>query len=84
MNRQNQYVDINKWRATCREQKRRYYGRTANAKNSKNRYTPEETEMILSHEVTDHELAKLLGRSVAAIQIHRHKCRQKLGIEQVS
>ena len=48
--------------------KQRYYDKTKDAVNSRSRYTEEEKEMILDHEIPDSQLAEKLGRSVKAIQ----------------
>ena len=73
MNRKDGYKDLDKWANTCREQKKRYYDKTAYAKNGGARYTKKEIELILNHEISDHELAKMLNRSVKAIQIKRSR-----------
>ncbi len=57
--------------------KRRYYGKTAFALKHGESWTPEEDVFILKnwadHNMTDHELNKILGRSVCAIQIRRFR-----------
>lgn len=75
MNRKKEYRDLEKARKTCNAQKRRYYGKTAFAKNGRLRYSEEEIELIKKHELTDTELAKMLNRSVGAIQNKRSKLR---------
>lgn len=74
MNRRSDYKDLEKWRKTKRLQQKRYYDKHAKvAINSRERYTEEEIEMILNHEISDVELSKKIGRSVKAIQIKRCK-----------
>lgn len=74
MNRKNLYKDKNKWRKTKNLQKKRYYDKHSNNDvNSREKYTNEEIEMILKHEIPDIELAKKIGRSLRAIQGKRSK-----------
>ena len=75
MNRKSEYKDLEKHRKTCHAQKRRYYGKTAFAKNGGSFYSEEELELIQRHDITDTELAKMLNRSVNAIQIKRSRLR---------
>lgn len=70
-NRKKDYRDMDKWRATYRRQKNRYYGKTSSAPNSRKRWTDEEVQLVLRHEITDTELSKKIGRSVMAIQVKR-------------
>lgn len=77
MNRKDGYADLDKWRETCKRQTYRYYNKTANAPNSYNRLTLAEIQMILEHKMTDHELSKILGRSVRAIQVARSRYRDR-------
>lgn len=76
MNRRDSYADLDKWRTTCAQQKRRYYGSTAFAKNHHQPWTTAEIEAIMAREVTDRELSRLLGRSVGAIQTMRNKLKK--------
>lgn len=79
MNRKDSYKDIEKWRNTCKKQKDRYYGKTANAKNGGMSYTHEEIKLILNHDISDTELALALNRSVRAIQIKRSRLQHDRG-----
>ncbi len=56
---------------------KKYYGRTAFAENRHERWTPEEIQMVLNHDISDHELAYKLGRSVMSIQCKRHFLKNK-------
>ena len=58
-------------------QKKRYYSRTAFAENGWNRWTENEIDIVMKHEIPDREISKLLGRSVTAIQLMR--CKEKKG-----
>lgn len=62
------------------EGKKRYYQKTINSVNSRCRYTVEEIEMILKHEIPDSELSKELGRSVGSIQGARNRYKDKYEI----
>lgn len=54
-------------------ERKRYYDKTSYAPNHGNRWSEEEINMVLRHEMRDMELSKILGRSVRAIQIIRNK-----------
>ncbi len=61
------------YQTPCRRRyKKRYYKRHQYGNlNGYGRYTVMECKMILEHNVSDVELARLLGRSLMAIQIKR-------------
>ena len=71
--RKESYKDVEKWRKATRDYKRRYYGRTAFAKNHMKPWREDEDEIVLAHETTDRQIAERLGRSVKAIQIRRSR-----------
>ena len=71
MNRKNDYKNIDKWRETCHKQRLKYYRKTACAKNKSKRWTAEEVEIVMNHEVSDHKISEIIGRSVEAIQQRR-------------
>lgn len=75
MNRKEHYKDLNRFAETKRKQAVRYHARTRYFTDETlyKRYTEEETQMILQKKMSDRELAKLLRRSVSAIQSRRHK-----------
>jgi hypothetical protein len=77
MNRKNCYKNIEKWRETCHKQRLKYYRKTANAKNHHKPWTPEEIEIVMLHEVPDHMISKIIGRSVMSIQIARNRENKK-------
>ena len=62
------YKDLNKWRQSKNRQRKRYYKKTQNAKNSGRPWSLEEIKIVMEHDMTDTEISKLIGRSVAAIQ----------------
>jgi hypothetical protein len=78
------YENTKRWREKHPELryegKKRYYQKTINSVNSKCRYTVEEIEMILKHEIPDSELSKELGRSVGSIQHVRNRYKDKYEI----
>lgn len=80
MLRKSNYRDLDKWRKTKREQKKRYYEKTRNGRNHRQRWAMREINMVMEHKITDTELATLIGRSVGSIQIMRSK--QKKSIAQ--
>ena len=57
--------------------KKRYYDKTRNAPNQRARWSLEEIEMVLKHEIPDSELSIRLGRGVQAIQAARHRFRDR-------
>lgn len=79
MNRKKEYKDIEKWRKTCNRQKLKYYAKTRNAINRCQPWTAEEVDIVMRHEITDHMISKLIGRSVQAIQGKRAKEKKKRG-----
>ena len=77
MNRKNDYKNIDKWRETCHKQRLKYYRKTANAKNKNKPWTDEETEIVMLHDMPDHTISEIIGRSVQAIQMQRYKVNKK-------
>lgn len=77
MNRRHTYKDQDKARKTCNAQRMRYYQKTQDAINSGQRWSDEETELVMKHEMTDTEISKAIGRSVQAIQLRRYKQMKK-------
>ena len=71
MNRKDKYSDLEKWKKTIILQRRRYYAKTQNAKNSGKSWSEEEIRLIMEHKMTDSKLAVLIGRSIGAIQQKR-------------
>ena len=46
----------------------------SSARNKGKRWTKEEVELLLSHQMTDRELASHLGRTVKSIEDKKHRC----------
>ncbi len=70
MNRKENYANKDLARKTRREQKNRYYGKTAFLY-ERRVWLPFEDQMVLDHDMTDGELSIQIQRSVGAIQIRR-------------
>lgn len=73
MLRKSQYRDMEKFKRTKREQHARYYHRTQDAPNSRQRWTCEEIELLMQKSMPDRELSEKIGRSMKAIITKRHK-----------
>lgn len=56
---------------TRNKQRKRYYKKTEQARNSFKKWTHEEDYNIFEYGLTDTELSLILGRSVSAIQCRR-------------
>lgn len=80
MLRKDKYKDMEKWKETSRKQKRKYYAKTSNRKNSKKKWTQYEVELIMEHKQSDSELSETLGRSVRSIQIKRCRINKSIRI----
>ena len=72
MNRKKYYKNIEKWRETCHKQRLKYYRKTAYSENHRKPWTNEEIEIVMAHELPDHSISKIIGRSVEAIQLKRY------------
>lgn len=59
--------------------RQKYYEKTAFAPKHRHRWTDAEEIMVISHRLSDSELAEKLGRSVGSIQRKRHYLKKKLG-----
>lgn len=85
MKTQKFYKDHDKYMKYRLRSKQRYRERTGSDPDKFRRgadfirlYTPKEDELILSHDITDRELAEQLGRSVTSIQNRRWKLKTKM------
>lgn len=67
------YKDQEKFRVYRNGYKRRYNSKRNFSDGKKRRWTEEEIEVVLAHEMTDTEIARMLGRSVSAVQVIRHR-----------
>lgn len=59
-------------------QKNRYYRKHQKLNASKKIYTDDEIKLIMTHDICDVELSKILNRSVMAIQVKRSKINKGL------
>lgn len=76
----NRFVDSDKARAYRNRQRKINYDRDGSDRRRSNKpWLNYEVEMILEHEHTDRMLAKILGRSVAAIQVKRCSLKREQG-----
>lgn len=65
------YKDMEKYKAYKRRVTKKYYDKTATYEKIK--WTPEQEELVLKHEITDTQLSNLIGHSVKAIQVRRSR-----------
>ena len=74
------YADTDKARAYRNRQRKINYDRDGSDRHrSKEPWTIHEIDMILERRLTDREVARIIGRSVRAIQIKRCKLKHGLG-----
>lgn len=78
-NRRKNYRDMERFRATCKIQNKRYYDKTAIY--DPTRWTLEHDKAVLDHIITDTELSSIIGHSVRAIQIRRSRLKKALSAE---
>lgn len=78
MNRKKNYKNLDKYRKTCNNQMKRYYDKTVNARNSRQKWTEEEKQLVVEHSITDKELSEKIGRSMKAINVMRVKLKKKM------
>lgn len=71
--RKDQYRDLDKYRKTRMNQKRRYRLRTGSGLYKRRAWTDEEDRLVISHEIADVDLSVLIKRSVQAIQVRRNR-----------
>ena len=71
------YKNKDKLKAYRKRHKDRYYNRNKdNCINNNSRWTEEEIDLILYSNKTDTELSIELSRTIEAIQMKRHKCKE--------
>ncbi len=73
--RKENYADLDKFKATLKRQRRRYYQKTAIYPPKE--WTKEHDKMVLAHAMSDNELSKIIEHSVWAIQKRRSKLKKK-------
>lgn len=66
------YLEIN------RKIKERYRNRTNSKRWHRRKWSDEEIELILLHDIPDRELSEILKRSVTAIQVKRAKLKNNI------
>ena len=71
------YKDRELYRRVNREYKRRYRQKNGAHKYARRLWTQDEETLVVLSEIPDSVLAKMMGRSVGAIQKHRWKLRKK-------
>lgn len=59
------------------EYEKKYYNKTTNAKNRYSRWSKEEDNLVIKHNIPDRELSKILGRSMKAINVRRAKLKRR-------
>lgn len=69
-----------KYRKQRREEKKRYYARTAHLY-PRRPWTPEEEKMVLEHRIPDRELSEKIQRSMKGIQEKRRRLKLKMDPE---
>ena len=67
------YADDRKFREYRDNYKNQYNRKRNYGDGSKRPWTEEETRIVMEHRITDTEIAKLLRRSLSAVQCRRHK-----------
>lgn len=72
-----QYKDQEKYRVYRNNYNQRYYDKRVFVGNNYQLYSEREIELIMKKVLSDTELARLLGRSVRAIQLKRNKEKQR-------
>lgn len=74
------YADILKYHQTRRDQCRRWRKRTGSNLYPKRPWTADEEALVMDYHGPDRELSEQIHRSVIAIQAHRVRMRQKMGV----
>ena len=72
------YKDQDKFRKYRNRYKKRYASRRNFSDGKYKHLTTREMEIVLAHEITDTEIAKMLNRSIVAVQMKRHKLKKEI------
>ena len=73
-----EYADADKARAYRNRQRKINYDRDgSDRRNHHKPWSKSEVDMILEHRLTDREIARAIGRSVAAIQVKRSNLKRR-------
>lgn len=75
MNRKENYHDLEQYKKTKRQQSRRHRAKYGSNSYPSHAWSDAENQLVLSHNMSDALLAKKLGRSQNAIQVHRSRLR---------
>lgn len=75
MNRKENYHDLEQYKKTKRQQSRRHRAKYGSGFCPSHAWSDAENQLVLSHNMSDALLAKKLGRSQNAIQVHRSRLR---------
>ena len=75
MNRKSEYRDLKKHAETCQRQNKRYYAKTTMGRHLWQKW---QDDLIVAHEMTDHQLSKIVGHSVKAIQVRRSRLKNEV------
>ena len=75
MLRKSEYRDMEKYRETREKQKKRYYAKT---ECGRHRWQKWQDDLIIAHEMADHQLAKIVGHSVKATQVRRARLKKMI------
>ena len=62
------------------EYEKKYYNKTTNAKNRYLKWSKEEDNLVIKHNIPDRELSKILGRSMKAINVRRAKLKRRKNV----
>lgn len=81
--RKKDYADMEKYRKTRNAQRKRYYSKTQGIY-PRHKWTDEDDQMVLKHNITDTELSAKLKCSVSAIQTRRWQLTKKSKEEQLA
>lgn len=74
------YADTDKARAYRNRQRKINYDRDGSDRRNGNKpWSRHEIDMILERRLTDREVARIIGRSVRAIQVKRYKLKHERG-----
>lgn len=76
MKRRKEYKDQDRFRRYRNAYKQRYADKRNFSDRKGKRWTQQEIEIVLAHEMTDTEIAKMLKRSILSIQTKRCKVKK--------
>ena len=77
MKRRKDYKDQDRFRRYRNRYKNRYNAKRDYSGGKKNKWSEDEEKIVLAHEMTDTEIAKMLKRSINAIQVRRNLLKKR-------